>query len=133
MTRPSREEEVWVQADGTIRYLESSAFKLDVPGDKTLTRVSRIVEKDGRHHVLDEATGRDLGGFPTRQAALDFERRRYALNERCSECGTRFHCGAGEDACWCAELPPVECRPSARSCLCPACLRRAAASGEARL
>jgi len=119
-----RREEVWIQADGTIRYLEDSAFKLEGLGDKTLTRVSRIVEQGGLHRVIDEATGRDLGGFPTRQAALEFERRAYSLNEKCSECGARFHCGAAEPACWCAAYPAVKCDAKAKSCLCPGCLEK---------
>jgi hypothetical protein len=45
----------------------------------------------------------------------------------CSACGTVFDCGLGGD-CWCAAEPyrlPVS--DSAGDCLCPACLRQAAA------
>jgi hypothetical protein len=48
----------------------------------------------------------------------------------CGRCGTAFECSlAGE--CWCdAEpyrLPMPKAEPGAEDCLCPACLRKAAA------
>lgn len=120
-----KDEEVWIQADGTVRYLEYSGFKLEGLGEKTLKRVSRIVEENGGHRVIDEATGKDLGLFPTREAALGFERKRYSLNERCSACGTRFHCGSKEESCWCAGCPVLERIAEGDSCLCPSCLTAA--------
>jgi Cysteine-rich CWC len=50
----------------------------------------------------------------------------------CARCGSAFACGLGGD-CWCAaeefRLPlPVN---SAADCLCPACLRAAAANSDA--
>jgi hypothetical protein len=47
--------------------------------------------------------------------------------ETCPECGARFPCGAaaGEDDCWCRELPAVLPVPEADArCRCPACLAR---------
>jgi hypothetical protein len=46
----------------------------------------------------------------------------------CPGCGAEFSCGpqAGEDRCWCDELPPLA--PSTApgtDCLCPACLAKA--------
>jgi hypothetical protein len=50
-----------------------------------------------------------------------------ATNTVCTACGAAFHCGfrAGEDYCWCAELPRLMPLPgeSAASCLCETCLR----------
>ncbi|BAO85112.1 cysteine-rich CWC family protein [Caballeronia cordobensis] len=44
----------------------------------------------------------------------------------CERCGAVFRCGtlAGDEACWCATLPPLSAdalRPGS-GCLCPACL-----------
>jgi Cysteine-rich CWC len=51
----------------------------------------------------------------------------------CARCGTAFQCGLGGD-CWCAAEPvraPMPAPGSGEDCLCPACLR-AAAAGAAR-
>jgi ribosomal protein L34E len=45
----------------------------------------------------------------------------------CPQCGGRFVCGiaAGDDRCWCFDLPAVmPVRPDT-ACLCPNCLREA--------
>ncbi len=41
----------------------------------------------------------------------------------CGRCGTVFACGmlAGEERCWCADLPPLVPVPG-RGCLCRQCL-----------
>jgi hypothetical protein len=51
----------------------------------------------------------------------------------CARCGTAFECGAGgkDNTCWCIDeayrMPmPTDAR---EDCLCPACLRAAAAAG----
>jgi hypothetical protein len=51
--------------------------------------------------------------------------------ERCARCGAPFHCGAraGDERCWCFEQPPVKLA-DAKSCLCPKCLKEAAAKGR---
>jgi hypothetical protein len=46
----------------------------------------------------------------------------------CARCGAAFECGLGQD-CWCAAEPyrlPLA-GATAEDCLCPACLRHAAA------
>jgi hypothetical protein len=49
----------------------------------------------------------------------------------CARCGAAFKCGSTIGKCWCAEedfrlpMPPAG---SAEDCLCPECLRKAAAS-----
>ena len=47
----------------------------------------------------------------------------------CARCGTPFECGVNAGACWCMEeayrLPMPDDR--AADCLCPGCLRAAAA------
>ena len=54
----------------------------------------------------------------------------------CARCGTAFDCGSGgsEAACWCMDeayrLPMPEA--SGGDCLCPACLRAAAAAAKER-
>jgi uncharacterized protein len=52
----------------------------------------------------------------------------------CARCGAKFECGATADACWCADedfrLPMPE--SDAEDCLCPRCLRAAAAAQPAR-
>jgi cysteine-rich CWC protein len=51
----------------------------------------------------------------------------------CARCGASFDCGLGGD-CWCAaepyRLPMPASQPAsdAEDCLCPACLRKAAAA-----
>jgi hypothetical protein len=44
----------------------------------------------------------------------------------CPQCGTAFVCGmaAGEQKCWCADLPPLPIDPSLSACLCPTCLKK---------
>jgi len=52
----------------------------------------------------------------------------------CARCGAAFDCGLGAD-CWCAAEPyrlPVTAVAAGQDCLCPACLRRAAAEQGAR-
>ena len=48
----------------------------------------------------------------------------------CARCGTSFECGANAGACWCMNesyrLPMPDAADT--SCLCPACLRAAAAA-----
>ncbi len=48
----------------------------------------------------------------------------------CARCGTPFECGASAGACWCMDeayrLPMPDAADAA--CLCPACLRAAAAA-----
>ncbi len=49
----------------------------------------------------------------------------------CVRCGAAFACGANTGACWCAEEDfrlPMPAAGSDEDCLCPACLRQAAAS-----
>ena len=54
----------------------------------------------------------------------------------CARCGTVFECGAGTGHCWCADEParlPLTAAGEAEDCLCPTCLRQAAAAaGEPR-
>jgi hypothetical protein len=49
----------------------------------------------------------------------------------CARCGTVFDCGLGSE-CWCAAEPYRLPMPdsAAEDCLCPACLRAAAAQGQ---
>lgn len=45
----------------------------------------------------------------------------------CPLCGTAFTCGmaAGQDKCWCADLPAAMPLPGAAAgCYCPDCLRK---------
>jgi hypothetical protein len=47
----------------------------------------------------------------------------------CARCGTTFDCGLGGD-CWCAAEPyrlPLTAAGANEECLCPTCLRKAAA------
>jgi hypothetical protein len=47
----------------------------------------------------------------------------------CARCGTAFDCGLGGE-CWCAAEPyrlPLTAAGETEDCLCPACLRKAAA------
>ena len=48
----------------------------------------------------------------------------------CARCGTSFECGASAGACWCMDeayrLPMPD--TAGTTCLCPACLRAAAAA-----
>lgn len=58
-------------------------------------------------------------------------RRRAAGAGVCPACGATFDCGADREDCWCAAIAvaaPVLAglRRRYRSCLCPACLGRAA-------
>ncbi len=45
----------------------------------------------------------------------------------CSQCGATFLCGiaAGNDRCWCFDLPPALAVRADTACLCPACLMQA--------
>jgi len=48
----------------------------------------------------------------------------------CARCGTAFECGAPGE-CWCAAEPyrlPLTAAGEIEDCLCPACLRKAAAA-----
>ncbi|MEK7736847.1 MAG: cysteine-rich CWC family protein [Pseudomonadota bacterium] len=44
----------------------------------------------------------------------------------CPRCGAAFTCGiaAGEDPCWCLDLPPLAAIQPDSGCYCPACLRQ---------
>ncbi|HWA39143.1 MAG TPA: cysteine-rich CWC family protein [Burkholderiales bacterium] len=48
---------------------------------------------------------------------------RASPDARCSACGAPFHCGAKEDDCWCASLPPLKNLQDG-TCLCKACLEK---------
>jgi hypothetical protein len=51
----------------------------------------------------------------------------------CARCGAAFDCGPGAD-CWCTAEPyriPLTAAGMLEDCLCPACLRRAAAEPDA--
>jgi hypothetical protein len=59
------------------------------------------------------------------------------LLQTCESCGREFACGADEDRCWCAaaELGPERLavlREHFERCLCPDCLRVAAAARAGR-
>jgi hypothetical protein len=48
----------------------------------------------------------------------------------CARCGTAFECGLSGD-CWCAAEPyrlPMPGEATQQDCLCPSCLRKAAAA-----
>jgi hypothetical protein len=48
----------------------------------------------------------------------------------CARCGAAFECGSAAGKCWCAEEDfrlPMPAADSGEDCLCPACLRAAAA------
>lgn len=54
--------------------------------------------------------------------------------ETCEACGASFGCGVNEGSCWCSSvsLTPADLaalRERYSSCLCPACLERAASDG----
>ena len=53
----------------------------------------------------------------------------------CARCGTSFECGADAGACWCMDeayrLPMPDA--AVADCMCPACLRAAAAATSAGL
>ena len=52
----------------------------------------------------------------------------------CARCGTAFECGAPGE-CWCAAEPyrlPLTPAGEIEDCLCPTCLRQAAAVAESR-
>jgi hypothetical protein len=52
----------------------------------------------------------------------------------CARCGAAFECGSTVGHCWCAEEDfrlPMPAADSGEDCLCPACLRKAAASHSA--
>jgi hypothetical protein len=56
--------------------------------------------------------------------------------ETCEACGAEFRCGAREGGCWCTQehVPAAvlgELRERYGRCLCPACLRAAAAAAGA--
>jgi len=54
-------------------------------------------------------------------------------NLNCARCGAAFDCGLGGD-CWCAAEPyklPLTDAGAAEDCLCPSCLRKAAALAAA--
>jgi Cysteine-rich CWC len=51
----------------------------------------------------------------------------------CARCGAAFDCGLGA-GCWCRDEPyrlPMS-QTTNEDCLCPACLRKAAAAGPSR-
>ncbi|MCK9285235.1 MAG: cysteine-rich CWC family protein [Rhodocyclaceae bacterium] len=49
-------------------------------------------------------------------------------NSVCPQCGSEFSCGAkaGNETCWCADLPPLVTRrdEASASCYCINCLRQ---------
>jgi hypothetical protein len=50
----------------------------------------------------------------------------------CARCGTAFECALGGE-CWCAAEPyrlPLTAAGETENCLCPACLRKAAAQAQ---
>jgi hypothetical protein len=47
----------------------------------------------------------------------------------CARCGVAFECAQGGD-CWCAAEPYRLAMTDAEDCLCPACVRKAAAAAE---
>jgi hypothetical protein len=50
----------------------------------------------------------------------------------CARCGAAFDCSL-EGGCWCAAEPyrmPLSATAAAEDCLCPACLRKAAAAAK---
>jgi hypothetical protein len=52
----------------------------------------------------------------------------------CARCGARFECRP-EGGCWCADEDfrmPLDAAAVAEGCLCPDCLRKAAASAAKR-
>jgi hypothetical protein len=52
----------------------------------------------------------------------------------CARCGAVFECRSG-GGCWCADEPyrlPLTAAGAAEDCLCPACLRKAAAAAAAQ-
>lgn len=70
--------DLWIRPDGSVEFLQHGGFDLRTLGPAELKRLSRIAEAaPGRWRVVDEAEGRVLGEFPTREAALEFERRHY--------------------------------------------------------
>jgi hypothetical protein len=50
-----------------------------------------------------------------------------ARTKQCPECGASFTCGAqaGNETCWCDDLPPLSPVSPDRDCLCPQCLAQA--------
>src|SRR6187397_2820314 len=49
----------------------------------------------------------------------------------CARCGDAFDCGSAVGKCWCAEEEfrlPMPAADSGEDCLCPACLRKLAAT-----
>ena len=58
------------------------------------------------------------------------------ITQSCESCGREFGCGVRDDACWCSELALgadrlAVLREHFERCLCPDCLRVAAAEGRA--
>lgn len=54
----------------------------------------------------------------------------------CDSCGEEFGCGAKLDGCWCADVKVSEetserLKNTFKGCLCPDCLEKYEASGEA--
>jgi hypothetical protein len=58
---------------------------------------------------------------------MDQERNLAKGARRCPECGAAFTCGlaAGDERCWCFDLPAVMPVRADTTCLCPACLAKA--------
>ncbi|MDO8958740.1 MAG: cysteine-rich CWC family protein [Rhodocyclaceae bacterium] len=70
--------------------------------------------------------------MPEQKSALAGRRK----GERnCPRCGATFTCGmeAGQEKCWCADLPPLPIDPVVPGCFCPDCLKllSAAQPGQA--
>jgi hypothetical protein len=58
---------------------------------------------------------------------MDQERNSSKGARRCPECGAAFTCGlaAGDERCWCFDLPAIMPVRADTTCLCPACLAKA--------
>lgn len=74
-----RDRDIWIDPDGTIRYLEYSDFVLEGLGTKTRRRLSRIeyIDDSKEWVVFDHVSGLPLGSFLSREAAVAFEHQYY--------------------------------------------------------
>jgi hypothetical protein len=72
---PGLETDVWILPDGRVRYIEKRGFDLSGLGPKESLRLSRIERDAGSApwRVVDQETGRELGSFPCREEAVEFE------------------------------------------------------------
>lgn len=69
------DRDIWIEPDGTIRYLEYSDFALTTLGEKRSKRLSRIEwnDSDQSWKVYEHDTGILMGSFESREKALEFE------------------------------------------------------------